>query len=119
MELTPSFHGESCKYNGNDIAYEIACDHCDFFLVCFPDWESAHSAVYLETTIKTAPEEALETFLRANAAKKEITEDEIEIDLQVMEELYKRREARGMRIDAKAVFKKITHGQGLNYFLKR
>ena len=37
--LTPSYHGESCRHNGDNPDYEIACDECDFYLLCFPDWE--------------------------------------------------------------------------------
>ena len=36
--LTPSYHGELCRHNGNNPDYEIACDECDYYLVCFPDW---------------------------------------------------------------------------------
>ena len=38
-ELTPSYHGELCRYNGENPDYEIACDECDYYLTCFPDWE--------------------------------------------------------------------------------
>ena len=37
--LTPSYHGESCRHNGDNPDYEIACDEGDFYLICFPDWE--------------------------------------------------------------------------------
>ena len=37
--LTPSYHGESCRHNGDNPDYEISCDACDFYLLCFPDWE--------------------------------------------------------------------------------
>lgn len=37
--LTPSFHGENCRHNGDNPMYDCACDNCDFFLVCFPDAE--------------------------------------------------------------------------------
>ena len=37
--LTPSYHGENCRHNGDNPDYEIACDECDFYLLCFPDWE--------------------------------------------------------------------------------
>ncbi|MDY3225773.1 MAG: hypothetical protein SOW84_07885 [Candidatus Faecousia sp.] len=37
--LTPSYHGELCRHNGENPDYEIACDECDYFLLCFPDWE--------------------------------------------------------------------------------
>lgn len=118
MILTPSFHGEKCGYNGRDTAHEIACDNCEFYLVCFPDWETADPAA-LETTIKTASDGILKAFLRADASKDEITAAEIEIDLQIMRELYRREEARGQGINAKAILGEITHGQGLRHFLKK
>lgn len=37
-ELTPSFHGEDCLYNGEHEEFEICCDECDFYLDCFPEW---------------------------------------------------------------------------------
>ena len=41
--LTPSYHGELCRHNGENPDYEIACDECDFFLVCFPEWEKGEA----------------------------------------------------------------------------
>ena len=38
--LTPSYHGELCRHNGDTPHYEIACDECDYYLLCFPDWRS-------------------------------------------------------------------------------
>ncbi len=37
--LTPSYHGKRCRYNGDNIDYEIACDECDYYLICFQDLE--------------------------------------------------------------------------------
>ena len=37
--LTPSYHGELCRHNGENPECEIACDECDFYLECFPDWK--------------------------------------------------------------------------------
>ena len=37
--LTPSYHGELCRHNGDNPDYEIACDECDYYLACFPDWK--------------------------------------------------------------------------------
>ena len=34
-ELTPSFHGELCRHNGENPDYEIACEECDYYLLCF------------------------------------------------------------------------------------
>ena len=39
-QLTPSYHGEKCRYNGDNPDYECACDECDFYLACFPDWKT-------------------------------------------------------------------------------
>lgn len=36
--LTPSEQGKLCCHNGDNPDYEIACDECDFYLYCFPDW---------------------------------------------------------------------------------
>lgn len=36
--LTPSYHGEKCRHNGSNPNYELACDECDFYLTCMPDW---------------------------------------------------------------------------------
>lgn len=118
MILTPSFHGEKCGYNGRDTAREIGCDNCEFYLVCFPDWETADPAA-LGTTIETASDSILKAFLRADASKDGITAAEIEIDLQIMRELYRREEAGGQGIDAKAILNEITHGQGLRHLLKK
>lgn len=35
-ELAPSYHGELCRHNGENPDYEIACDECDYYLMCFP-----------------------------------------------------------------------------------
>ena len=32
--LTPSWHGEKCQGNSE------CCDECDYYLDCFPDWET-------------------------------------------------------------------------------
>lgn len=39
-ELTPSYHGELCRHNGENPDCEITCDECDYYLTCFPDWET-------------------------------------------------------------------------------
>ena len=38
--LTPSYHGERCLGNGIHPDIKCFCDECDFYLVCFPDWET-------------------------------------------------------------------------------
>ena len=35
--LTPSYHGELCRHNGENPDCEIACDECNYYLACFPD----------------------------------------------------------------------------------
>ena len=37
--LTPSYHGKECRHNGEHEGFELACDECDFYLECFPDWK--------------------------------------------------------------------------------
>lgn len=37
-ELTPGKGGADCLYNGLHEGYECACDECDFYLECYPDW---------------------------------------------------------------------------------
>ena len=121
--LTPSYHGELCRHNGDNPDYEIACDECDFYLICFPYWKEMIEIYDINdkniNTIKTSPNEALVAFLRANAAKDDITDVEIEIDLQVIEELARRQDARGEGINFKAAWDKLTHGEGLDYFLDK
>ena len=121
--LTPSYHGELCRHNGDNPDYEIACDECDFYLICFPGWKEMIEMYDINdkeiNTIRTSPDKALEAYLRANAAKDDITDVEIEIDLQVMEELAKRQEARGEGINVKAAWDKLTHSEGLDYFLNK
>lgn len=76
--LTPSYHGELCRHNGNNPNYEIACDECDFYLICFPDWKEM-----LEThatnnrsidSIKASPDETLEAVLSTKAIKDDFTD---------------------------------------------
>lgn len=35
--LTPGNHGAYCRHNGGNSNYELACDECDYYLVCFPE----------------------------------------------------------------------------------
>lgn len=39
----PSRHGEYCPSNGEHPGIECRCDECDWYLKCFPDWESYQS----------------------------------------------------------------------------
>ena len=39
--LTPSPHGMQCRCNGANDPCELACDECDFYLLCLPDWRSS------------------------------------------------------------------------------
>lgn len=41
--LTPGDHGKNCRHNGENPDYEIACDECEFYLTCFPDWKEFSS----------------------------------------------------------------------------
>lgn len=40
--VTPSFHGENCRHNGEDSYFDIFCDECDYFLACFPEFQLPH-----------------------------------------------------------------------------
>ena len=37
--LTPSLHGEECFGNGEHPGVECCCDECNYYLLCFPDWD--------------------------------------------------------------------------------
>ena len=43
---TPSYHGENCFGNGEHPGLECCCDECDFYLACFPDWETYVAQFY-------------------------------------------------------------------------
>ena len=92
--LTPSYHGELCRHNGDNPDYEIACDECNFYLICFPDWKEMIEIYDIDgkkiNTIKTSPDKALEAYLRANSKKEHISDLEQEIISQVKEELTSR-----------------------------
>lgn len=98
--LTPSYHGEKCRHNGENSDFEIACDNCDYFYSCFPEADELfkNPELYEDRNnheLKTSADEVLEAFLRANAAKEDVTDEEIEINLLVMEELANRQKVRG------------------------
>jgi len=38
--LTPSYHGKDCLGSGDHPDLECCCDECDYYLFCFPDWET-------------------------------------------------------------------------------
>lgn len=40
ITLTPSALGAECIGNGEHEEVECCCDECDYFLFCFPDWET-------------------------------------------------------------------------------
>ena len=37
--LTPGNHGRDCLGNGEHPGYECCCDECDYYLLCYPEWE--------------------------------------------------------------------------------
>ena len=45
-ELTPGKGGADCLYNGLHEGYECACDECDFYLECYPDWRKFGEYTY-------------------------------------------------------------------------
>ena len=38
-KLTPSYHGKECLGNGAWVGYEIQCDECEYYLICFPEYD--------------------------------------------------------------------------------
>lgn len=46
--LTPSDHGEKCRHNGENPEFEIACDNCDYYLLCFPETERIFADRYYD-----------------------------------------------------------------------
>ena len=54
--LTPSFHGEKCRHSGDQVGFELACDECDFYLVCFPDWKENSGLEPAPVSDKKEPE---------------------------------------------------------------
>ncbi len=40
FELKPSLGGTECQGNGKHDDIEIQCDECDYFLVCYPNYEN-------------------------------------------------------------------------------
>lgn len=42
-ELKPG-DPEHCQGNGEHPGFEICCDECDYFLQCFPEWDSGGAA---------------------------------------------------------------------------
>ena len=71
--LTPSYHGEKCRHNGENSDYELACDECPYYLACFPDWQyleekygysdekSINSIIYISMPTATATPACLST----------------------------------------------------------
>lgn len=45
IKLTPSPYGRECLGNGEWPGYECCCDECDYYLVCFPDWQERREQV--------------------------------------------------------------------------
>ena len=58
--LTPSYHGELCRHNGENPDYEIACDECDYYLYVFPTGKQ-----HLPGSMLKAPRNRWPVFLRA------------------------------------------------------
>ena len=70
--LTPSYHGELCRHNGENEQHELACDECPYYLICFPDWEYLDERYFYSddesyNSVKTSSVETLEAYLRASA----------------------------------------------------
>ena len=39
QQTIPGYHGMQCPANGFNPAVECACEECDDFMTCFPDWK--------------------------------------------------------------------------------
>ena len=50
--LTPSRQGKRCLENGEYPGYECCCDECDYFLYCFPQYDSRSIRNKLKKWIK-------------------------------------------------------------------
>ena len=96
---TPSYHGENCRHNGKSSNYELACDECPCYMVCFPDWEYlderySYSDDESYNSIKTSSVETLNAYLQASAGLgTPITEEEKQAILDVENELLRRQSA--------------------------
>lgn len=94
--LTPSYHGEKCRHNGENSDYELACDECPYYMICFPDWEYldeqySYSDDKSYNSIKTSSAETLEAYLLASALWGEpSTDEERNAILDVENELLRR-----------------------------
>lgn len=40
ISLMPNFHGKDCLGNGDFPDHECCCDECDYFLCCYPEYET-------------------------------------------------------------------------------
>lgn len=94
--LTPSYHGERCRHNGENSNYELACDECPCYMVCFPDWEYldehySYSDDESYNSIKTSSVETLEAYLQASTLwGAPSTEEEKQAIMDVEAELLRR-----------------------------
>ena len=53
--LSPSYLGGVCIGNGDNPGHECCCDECDYYLVCFSDWnEPLSSSKHSNELAKTA-----------------------------------------------------------------
>lgn len=104
-----SYYSKQCHYNGDNFDYETACDGCDYYLICFHNRnEITKSADKYIEIIKNLSDNALKAFLRSDIEREEYSSDqEINMVLQVMQELSKRRTARGETVDAHAAWEKF------------
>ncbi len=98
-----SYYGKQCHYNGDNFDYETACDGCDNYLICFQNRSEIIKSA--DKYIKNLSDNALKAFLRADMEReKYFSDQEINMVLQVMEELSRRRADRGESVDANAAW---------------
>lgn len=87
---TPGYHGEHCRHNGRNPDYEIACDNCDFFLVCMPDWAYYANQKEDAPTMEASSDENLKEYLSCALRVENMPDACRDILLNVSQELLRR-----------------------------
>lgn len=55
--LTPSWQGRRCGYSGLDEKNGCCCDECDYFLMCFPQYDQRIKGLRKRIIDRFAPEQ--------------------------------------------------------------
>ena len=45
--LIPGYHGDNCPGSGMLQGFECCCDECDYFLICFPEFDRSADKKHL------------------------------------------------------------------------